>query len=80
MTFLVERYLPSVTAAEVAAAVNRLNEAQHAGVRHLFTVLVIGEDTGLSCFEAVDRDSVDAANREARFPYDRIIEVTTYMA
>lgn len=79
-TFLVERYLPSVTAADVAAAVTRLGEEDHPGARHLFTVLVLGEETGLSCFEATDREAVDAANRAARFPYDRIIEVTTYMA
>ncbi|HEX6869503.1 MAG TPA: nickel-binding protein [Micromonosporaceae bacterium] len=76
--FLVERYLPSTTAAEVNAAVDRLMRAPRTGVRHLFTLLVIGEETGLSCFEATDRGCVVEANEAADFPFDRIVEVTMY--
>ncbi len=79
-TFLVERYLPSATAADVEAAVARVVDAHSSRARHLFTVLVAGEDTGLSCFAAIDRDTVAAVNEAAGFPFDRIIEVTTYMA
>lgn len=78
-TFLVERYLPSATAATVAAAVDRLIDGKHAGVRHLFTLLIAGEETGLSCFEATDRDTVAEANEAANFPFDRIVDVTMYL-
>ncbi len=79
-SYLVERYLLSTTPAEVEAAVGRLVDGRYIGVRHLFTVLVAGEETGLSCFEAADRDSVAKANEMADFPFDRIVEVTTFTA
>jgi hypothetical protein len=76
--FLVERYLPSVSAADVAAAVQRLHDRRGVPARHLFTVLVAGEETGLSCFAAPDRDRVARTNHEAAFPFDRIVEVTLF--
>jgi hypothetical protein len=76
--FLVERFLPSVSAADVAAATQRLREHQGSAVRHLFTVLVTGEETGLSCFAASDRVSVARTNDDAAFPFDRIVEVTVF--
>lgn len=76
--FLVERYLPAITAAEVEAAVDRVSHTGRAGVRHLFTVLLTGEDTGLSCFEADSPGAVAEINDAAGFPFDRIIDVTVF--
>jgi hypothetical protein len=76
--FLVERYLPSVSPAEVATAIQRLCDNPGATAQHLFTVLVAGEETGLSCFAAPDRACVDRVNHDAAFPFDRIVEVTVF--
>jgi hypothetical protein len=76
--FLVERYVPSMSAADVASAAARLAEGSGDGVRHLYTVLIPGEDTCLSLFEAPDATAVDAANERARFPADRIVEAAVF--
>lgn len=76
--FLVERYLPSVGPTEVAAAIQRLRDLPRAPARHLFTVLVVGEEIGLSCFAAPDRGSVVRTNNDVAFPFDRIVEVTVF--
>ena len=74
--YLVERYVPSMTAAELAAAMLRIGELPHHDVRHLWTVLVRDEDTCLSVFEGPDAAAVEEANARARFPLDRVVEVT----
>ena len=76
--YLVERYVPSMAAAELAAAVARLGELPGDGVRHLWTVLVRGEDTCLSVFEASDAAAVEEANKRANFRLDRVVEVTPF--
>jgi len=78
--YLVERYVPSMTAAELAAAVSRVDELPSEGVRHLWTVLVRDEDTCLSVFEAPNAGAVEAANARARFRLDRVAEVTPLSA
>ncbi len=75
--FLVERYLPSASATEVQAAVDRMANGS-SPVAHLFTMFVAGEDTALSCFDAASRDAVAQANEIAGFAFDRIVEVTVY--
>jgi len=74
--YLVERYVPSMTASEVSSAASRLAEAGADDVRHLCTMLIPGEDTCLSLFEAHDASAVEAVNAEARFPLDRIVEAS----
>jgi hypothetical protein len=73
--FLVERYVPSMPAADIHAAIARINVPQ-AQVRHLWTILVGAEDTCLSVFEASDVEAVVKANARADFPYDRVVKVT----
>jgi hypothetical protein len=73
--YLVERYVPSMPAADLQAAMERIDVPQ-AGVRHLWTILVRDEDTCLSVFEAPDAQAVVEANVRARFPFDRVVEVT----
>ena len=74
--YLVERYVPSMTATEVESAASRLAAADPGEVRHLCTMLIPGEDTCLSLFEAADASAVEAANAKARFPLDRIVEAS----
>src|SRR5881392_4183711 len=76
--YMVERYVPAMTGPEVASATARLAGAVSDGVRHLYSVLVSGEDTCLSVFEAPDVRAVEVANEWAGFPLDRIVEVSIY--
>ena len=73
--FLVERYVPSMPAADIHAAIARINVPQ-AQIRHLWTILVKAEDTCLAVFEASDVEAVVQATAQASFPFDRVVEVT----
>ncbi len=73
--YLVERYVPSMPADEIHAAIARI-EVPHAQVRHLWTILVRAEDTCLSVFEAPHVEAVVQATARAGFPFDRVVEVT----
>lgn len=77
-TFLVERYLPSTTAADIAAAIERLSVATliDRGPRHLWTAIIEPEETCLSLFEATSAAAVEAANRTAHFSFDRVVEIS----
>src|SRR5262249_24834503 len=74
--YLFERYVPSMSEEEVVAAAARSARADPTRVRHLFTVLVVGEDTCLSLFEADRPDVVQSANERAGFEVDRIVEAS----
>ena len=74
--YLVERYVPSMPAADIHAAIARINVPQ-AQVRHLWTILVRADDTCLSVFEASNVEAVVQATARAGFPFDRVVEVTT---
>ena len=63
--YLVERYVPSMTDRDLAAALSRIDQLPGGRVRHLWTVLILGEDTCLSVFEATDPTAVEAANTKA---------------
>lgn len=77
--YLAERYVPSMTAADVGAAIDRLDRAVSAEpVRRVLSVLVHGEDTCLSIFEAPDPGAIERATERAGFPLDRIVEATAY--
>jgi hypothetical protein len=76
--FLVERYVPSMTAADLRAAIARLDELPRGDVRHLWTILVAVEDTCLSVFEGADAEAVEEANARASFHLDRVVEVSPF--
>jgi uncharacterized protein DUF4242 len=77
--YLAERYVPSMTAADVGAAIDRLDRAvADEPVRHVLSVLVHGEDTCLSIFEAPDPRAIERVTVRAGFPLDRIVEATAY--
>jgi hypothetical protein len=73
--YLVERYLPSMTAADLRSAISRIDAQPHAGVHHLWTILVDAEDICLSVFEGPDAAAVTEANVRAGFHLDRVVEV-----
>lgn len=74
--YLVERYVPSISEHDVIAGAARLSDAEPGNVRHLLTVLLPGEDTCLSVFEAASSAAVQLVNQEAGLTLDRIVEVT----
>jgi hypothetical protein len=78
--YLVERYVPSMAIDDLMSAVARLDTSAYDGARHLWTVLVRGEDTCLSVFEAADARAVEAANARVGFRVDRVVEVTSFEA
>lgn len=78
-SYLVERYLPSAHLDDLAAAVERTARlADEAGVsdgpRYLSSTFLADEETCLCRFEAPDREAVAELNRQADFPFDRIVE------
>jgi hypothetical protein len=73
--FLVERYVPSMKAVELQAAIARIDEPP-GEVSHLWTILLRAEDMCLSVFEAPDMEAVVEVNARAGFPLDRVVEVT----
>jgi hypothetical protein len=76
--FLVERYIPSISSRAVGPAVHRLDDSPPGAAQHLVTLLVPDEETCLSVFEAPDVEAVEAANEQARFQLDRIVEVEVF--
>ncbi|HEY7738214.1 MAG TPA: nickel-binding protein [Candidatus Limnocylindria bacterium] len=76
--FLVERYIPSISSSSVESAARRLAETTDDATHHVITLLVAGEETCLSVFEAADAQAVEAANRRAGFDLDRIVEVELF--
>ena len=73
--FLVERYLPSIPSERVDLAARRLEALTDPAVHHLLTLVVLGEETCLSIFEAPDPAAVRRVNERAAFELDRIVEV-----
>jgi hypothetical protein len=74
--FLVERYLPATPMAEVEAAVERLSSGDGSDATHLWTAIIEAEETCLSMFEAPSAAAVEAVNRAARFPFDRVVRAS----
>jgi Protein of unknown function (DUF4242) len=79
--YLVERYLPGLTAADVHAAIRRMtavaDEMAAEGIPiHYVTSAFIPEEEACFCqFEAPSSEAVAAANERAAFPYARILAV-----
>jgi hypothetical protein len=80
-TFLVERYWPGVRRQELEAAIARAARAVQkmrrdgTAIRHLRSTLVPADETVLCLFGAVAPGDVAELNRQAEFPFDRIVEV-----
>jgi hypothetical protein len=78
--YMVERNLPGVTGAELAAAqraaieVGREFTAQGRPVRYIRSTFVPGESRCMCLFEAPDPQLVREVNEAARIPFTRIVE------
>jgi hypothetical protein len=74
--FVVERYLPALSAAGVREQARR--EAELAGrgdeVRHLRTTYLCDDELCFSVFEAPSLDALRRANDRGAMPYERITE------
>lgn len=73
--FLVERYLPGATLADMRASVARLEalRSHHRAVRHLSSMLVPGEEAIFAVFVADTADAVIRLNRAAGLQVDRVV-------
>jgi hypothetical protein len=81
LRFMVERYLPGITEHELLDAVARTAGAIQAlaaegvGVRHLQCTFVPSEESVFCHFEGPSAESVREANRRAKFPFDRVLDI-----
>lgn len=79
--YLVERYLPGLTAADVRVAIGRTKAAaeqmaaEGVSIRYLTSAFITDEEACFCQFEAPSREAVAAANDRAAFPYARILTV-----
>jgi hypothetical protein len=77
--YLAERYVPSMSVADVAGAIERIDDAAaDEAVRLVLSLIVHGEDTCLSIFEAPDAPAIERVTERVGFRPDRIVEVTAY--
>lgn len=78
-SFLVERYLPGISAEELtaaavrAAAVSAEMTAAGTSVRYLGTTFVPEDEACFCQFEAASAEIVALANERARMPFARIV-------
>jgi uncharacterized protein DUF4242 len=79
--YLVERYLPGLTPADVHAAIRRTTAATEEmaadgiPIRYLTAAFIAEEETCFCGFEAPSREDVVEANERAAFPFARIVAV-----
>jgi hypothetical protein len=74
MVYVVERYLPGVSRAELERELTRLDEATRGtAVRYLGSTIVPDDEACLCQFEGPSAEAVAEANRRAGVPFDRIV-------
>lgn len=80
-SYLVERYLPGLSADEVRAAIRRLRTVvgqmteEGTTIRYLSGAYVAEEESCFCQFIAPSREAVAVANERAAFPFARILDV-----
>lgn len=79
--FLVERYAPELTVEQMRAGEGRARRAAAAltragrPVEYIGSLVVEGEETVFSLFEAQSPDAIADVNRRAGLPFDRVVPV-----
>ena len=79
MVYVVERYLSSLSRADLLAGLARLEPAieelrgEGAVVRHLGSTIVLGDEACFCEFDGPSEAAVAEANRRAGLPFDRIV-------
>jgi hypothetical protein len=71
--FIMERYWPGVTEADVRRAGTALRAAGRDDVRYLGSVLMPGDEVVLFRFDAVSAQQVAAVSEQARLRCDRVV-------
>jgi hypothetical protein len=80
-TYMVERFLPEMTAPEVRAiAAKAKHEAilmteEGTAVRYLESMFSVEDETGFCLFEGPSREAIRETNARAQIPFVRIAEV-----
>jgi hypothetical protein len=83
--FLVERYLSSEAALDLAASTAELSRlcsnATHSnpGVQYLYSAYLPSEDTCFCLFRAASSDAVRAVNSRAQFALDRVTDAALFV-
>ena len=82
MVFVVERYLPGLSQAELIYSLGRLvsetdDSREGVPVRYLGSTIVPGDEACYCQFEAPTGAAVAEANRRAGVPFDRIVPAVT---
>lgn len=78
--YIVERHLPGITPEQLNAAAGRAKSAtaemseEGVPVRYLRSTFLPGEEKCYCLFEGESRDTVEAANKRAEIPYERVVE------
>jgi hypothetical protein len=79
MVYVVERYLPGLTRANLLPGLSKLERAieelrgESASVRYLGSTIVLEDEACFCQFEAPSEAEVAEANRRAGLPFDRIV-------
>jgi len=79
-TYMVERYMPGVSAGDVLAAAGRAKETtaimseEGVLVRYLRSTYLPSEEACFCLFESPSEELVRAANERAGIPFDRIVK------
>jgi hypothetical protein len=79
VVYVVERYLPGVSAEELERLIERLGRAtrelrrEGTPIRHLGSTIVPHDEACFCQFEAQAEQAVVEANRRAKAPFDRIV-------
>jgi hypothetical protein len=79
MVYVVERYLPGLSRAELLPGLSRLEPAitelrgEGTEVRYLGSTIVLGDEACFCQFEGPSETAVAEANRRAGLPFDRIV-------
>jgi hypothetical protein len=71
--FIVERYWPGVTEADVRRAAAALRAAGGAEIRYLGSILMPGDEVVLFRFDAVSAQQVAASGEKAGLRCDRLV-------
>jgi Protein of unknown function (DUF4242) len=71
--FIVERYWPGVTEADVRAAAAALTGAGQADVRYLGSILLPGDEVVLFRFSAVSASAISKIGEQAGVRCDRVV-------
>jgi hypothetical protein len=82
MVFVVERYLPGLSQAELLAKLKRLGsqpsaKGAAAQVRYIDSTFVPGDEACYCRFEGPTEAAIAEANRRAGLPFDRIVPAVT---